>query len=509
MKIHEFFNNIQYFSNDDLRLFEKFLLSPYFNNFQYTSAVYRIILKNLTYISEKKYEELKSIIINETKYSETTVRKVLSYLNEMYIKFIKVQAYNKYEFQSDLVYCNYLLLKGNYNLLNKSVHKIDKLLSEPENTDEDLFIKLFDTNTLNYNILSTSEDILNPITKLDKQKELTIESSKNLMVFTLSKTTINYLNYVIQCNDSNNEKNYVYPVNLEKLFNIIFASEYDTYNSLQKSTINIFYKVYKMFSNISKDKYYDEYKIYFNEIRNLYSVEFSKTHTSILLGYCILRQRLNDKTLFFTTETLLVLFDFIENGYYKNDKTEFLHPLMYRNYIVSCLNVERKDVLSKFINTHTEKLNPSEIENMKIFGMAHYYYLEKNYILSIQYAELIVNPKFLYKYDIYNLMIKNCFEINDYVKIGDILHNYNDYISADDFLTRYDKERYNFFVYCMKKFLIAYFKYETKQNIFDFEYLLKIVSAKPNFVMKNWITGKVSAFISEHYKKFNIKNPGY
>jgi hypothetical protein len=61
----------------------------------------------------------------------------------------------------------------------------------------------------------------------------------------------------------------------------------------------------------------------------------------------------------------------------------------------------------------------------------------------------------------------------------------------------------------MKKYLNAYFKYETKQNIFDFEYLLKIVTEKQNFVMKNWITGKVTAFISEHYKKFNIKSQGY
>jgi hypothetical protein len=507
MKIHDFFNNIHYLSNDDLRLFEKFLISPYFNNLQYTSVVYRIILKNLTYISEEKYEELKSIIISETHYSETTVRKVLSYLNEMYIKFIKVQAYNKYGFQSELVYCNYLLLKGNYNLLNKGAHKIKKLLSEPENIDEDLFMKLFESDTLNYNILSTSEDVLNPITKLDKQKEFTNESSRNLMVYTLSKTTINYVNYVIQC--SNAEENNTFPVNLENLFNVIFTSEYETYNNLQKSTINIFYKIYKLYSNISKDKYYDEYKIYFNEIRNLYNIEFCKTHSSILLGYCILRQRLSDKTLFYTTETLLILFDYIENGYYKNDKTEFLHPLMYRNYIVSCLNVNRKDVLLKFINTHTEKLNPSEIENMKKFGMAHYYYLEKNYIESINYSELIVNPKFLYKYDLYNLMIKNCFETDDYMKIGDILHNYNDYINADDFLTKYDKERYNFFVYCMKKYLIAYFKYETKQNIFDFEYLLKIISGKPNFVMKNWITKKITAFISDHCKRYNVKSPGY
>jgi hypothetical protein len=95
------------------------------------------------------------------------------------------------------------------------------------------------------------------------------------------------------------------------------------------------------------------------------------------------------------------------------------------------------------------------------------------------------------------------------MKIGDILHNYNDYINADDFLTKYDKERYNFFVYCMKKYLIAYFKYVTKQNIFDFEYLLKIISGKPNFVMKNWITKKITAFISDHCKRYNVKSPGY
>jgi len=499
MKVHEFFKNIHYLSDDELKLFEKFLLSPYYNTLQSTCKVYQIIRKNMVCISHENYEELKSIIINETNFSKATVRKILSFLNEMYIKYVKIQAYSSNKFQSEYVCCNYLLLKGNYNLLSKSVQRIDNLIFETGGIDEDSFLKMFEINILNYNILATSEDYLNPISKLEKQKEFTTESSRNLIVHTLSKATINYVNYVIQCNDSKNSGNSAYPINLHKLFNVISTHEFDSYNKLQKSTINLFHKIYKLYSNTLKDNYYDDYKNYFNEIKDLYNIEFHKTQISILLGFCLLRQRTNDKSMFYSSEGLSILFDYIEKEFYKNENTEYLHPLMYRNYVKNCMNLDRKDILLKFIDTHSEKLHPLEIEVMKKFGMAHYKYLAKDYKGSLAKSEFMVLPRFLYKYDIYSLIIKNCFELNYYDRIENILHNYNEYIANDSFLSRYDKVRHNYFVHCMRKFLIAYYKYETKHNIFDFEYLLKTITAKPNFIMKKWITQKVTTFISNHY----------
>lgn len=505
MKIHKFLYNIHYITNEDLKSFEKFLLSPYFNTLQSIYLVYSIIRKNMTYITQQKYEELKSIIMSETKYSKTTLRKILSYLNDKYIVFVKVQAYTHNKYYSDYLSCNYLLLKGNYNLLSKSVKELNEHLSESKVNDEDLFIKLFETNILNYNVLSTSEDTMNPLSKLDKQKYFTLESSKNLMVYTISKTTINFVNYVIQCNDSNNKNDTKYPLHLDSLFDLMKTPEFELYNDLQKTTIILFHKIFMLYNNILRDKYYDDYKDYFNKSKNNFNVEFCKTQTSILLGFSILRQRVNDKTLFYASEALSILFEYIDNEYYKNENTEYLHPLMYRNYVMNCMNIDKKELLLKFVDSHTDKLHPNEIELMKKFGMSHYYYLEKEYGASMETIESINNAKFLYKYDLYNLIIKNCFEIEKYDKIENILHNYKEYIYRDDFLTKYDKERYSYFVYCMKKFLIAKYKYESRHNLFDFEYLSKIINAKQSFAMKNWLNKKVVDFIAKHHKKYGTR----
>lgn len=501
MKIHDFFNNIKYFSNEDFKLFDKFLLSPFFNNFKSASTVYRIIYKNLTFISDRRYEDLKTIIIKETKFSKETVRKILSNLNELYIKFVNVQAHIENKFECDIISCNYLLLKGNYSLLKKRVHLIENHLADSISIDEDIFLKLYEINILNYNILATSEDYFNPAAKIENQKRYTIESSKDLLIYALSKTTINFVNYVIQSNDSNSEKSPNYPINLEILFNQIINSESNIYSNIQITTANLFYKIYKAFNKILNDKYYDDYKDYYNKVKGLFNIEFHKTHTSILLGYSILRQRLSDKSKFYASETLLILFDFIENGFYKNDKTEYLHPLMYRNYVISCLNIEREDLLTRFIDNHSDKLHPSEILPMKKFALVHLYYLRKEYDKSLEHADFKNNPKFLYKYDIYNLNIKNCYELNNFETIEDILHNYRDNINRDEFLTKHDKERFYLLVYFMKKYLIAYYKYETKPIIFDFEYLLESVTKKPDFIMRNWFIKKLNTFISEHYKK--------
>jgi hypothetical protein len=501
MKVNEFLNNIYYFSENDFKSFEKFLLSPYFNNLQASVIVYRIIKKYISFIPLKKFDELKSIITKETKYTEATVRKILAHLNVLYIDYIKILSFKNNEFYNEYISCNYLLKKGNYNLLSKKLDTIDKLLTDPKSLDDDLFIKLYDTDILHYDILATTDDKFNPLSKLNKRKVYTLESTKNLMVYTLSKATLNYVNFVLQCVNSNSYNDNIYPVNLEKLFSLIKTPEFDSYNDIQKATILLYYNSFKLYSNTLNDKYYDEYKDYFNKVKHLYNTEFCKTHTSILLNYCFLRHRTKDRTRFYRTESLSLLFEYMENGYYKNDKTEYLNSVMYRNFVVTCINVERKEILQKFISVHTDKLIPSDIEDMRDFALSHYYYLIGDFKLSIELSESLNNTKFLYRYDINNLIIRNYFELSDFVSLENILHNYKLFIKEDDFLTKYDKERYRYFVYCMKKYLVAYNRYEKKQNIFDFEYLLKLISKNPNFVMKNWLNEKVNEFILNHNKK--------
>lgn len=502
MKVPEFFFNAYYLSKEDLLSFEKFLDTPFFNPMDSQLTVYRIIKKNYDYILLQNYDELKSLILTKTDYTENTLRKILSYLNDNYIKFTKIQAVMTEQFSDEYFYCDYMLKKGNYRLVNSRIGELDKTLLNPANHDNDYFIKMFKKDVLKYDVICTTEDKFNVKSKIYKQKHYTLESTKNLTVYTLAKTTINLVNYVFQSTDIEEYNNGFFPIDLDNIFRFMGTPKYQMFNKHQKQTINLYYKVYLLFSNPLIDAHYYDYKDYYNNIKQEYNLNFKKTHHSILMNYCFLRQRVSDKDGIFIKEALKSLYEYIKNRYYVTQKTEYLHPINYRNFVVYCLNANDKNLLLKFIRQHTDKLHPKEIKSMKVYGMAQYYYLNGEYELSIVNAELLNNAKSHYKYDILNLLIKANYELENFERIRELLHNYKGFIKKDVLLTNTDKTRYNLFVSNMSSLLNNHNNYLATNNIFDYEYLLKQIEGNTYFSLKNWITERINNVISTHHKKY-------
>jgi hypothetical protein len=184
-----------------------------------------------------------------------------------------------------------------------------------------------------------------------------------------------------------------------------------------------------------------------------------------------------------------------------NDKTEYLHATNYRNFVINCVSAGNKNILLKFIKKHSDKLHPKETEIMKIYGMAQYYYLNGEYKLSIENAELLIKAKSHYKYDIINLLIKANYELNNFEKIRELLHNYKTYADKDILLTKTDKEWYFKFVEYTHKFLNEKEKYLKKDKTFNIEHLLHKIETETDFSTKKWLTEKLKTFISAHSKK--------
>ena len=499
MKTPEFFYNIKYLSENDTEAFEKFLQSPYYNNTTSLSVVFEIIKNNFRLIKDNKFDELRKVILRTSEYSATTVGKNLSYLNNMYEEFAKAEGLKSKKFYNEFFRCKYLLLKGNYHLLNKEMDKFDRILNEQDNFDDDIFLNLYDFNMLKYAAISTSDNKLDTLSKLDREKDYTLEASRNLLVYTLAKTTLNYANYVIQCSNSTRKVNKKFPVNLESIFGIAKSQEFRTYNTLQKNTVTIYYKMYRMFSFLTHDKYYKEYRDYYYKVKDTFNHEFRNTHLGMLMNYCFLRYRVKDKDRYFLSEGHRILYDFIDGKYYVNENTEYLHSTIYRNYVVYCATKDRKEMLMKFIENHTDKLNPAEMNMMKDFAMAHYCYASRQYEAGLKHTAKLNNAKFFYKFDLIFLKIKLYYETGDLVSLenmaGILKHN----LQTAEIFNANEMKKFEYLIYCLQLLIKAHEKYEKKQDLLDFEYLLKKIDAKPSFAIRNWLREKVIEFIN----KFN------
>ena len=253
-----------------------------------------------------------------------------------------------------------------------------------------------------------------------------------------------------------------------------------------------------MFLNLNDDSAYDNYKKEFYKTRRYFNELFSKTHFSILITYCVIRKRVDDINLKYSTENSRLLYDFIENETYKDEVKSYLQPVLYRNFVISCNTEESKPLLKKFIDKHSDKLHPDHYKDMHNFALLHYYYLNKEYGKALKIMIELKHPKIVYKYDIYSLELKIYYEKGEYDGLEKLLHNFYGNIKNEKIFTAYDKERHELLVYYFRKLVRKKQKYDEDNKVTELELFKKDIEKEINFVMKKWILSKLEEIIKNH-----------
>ena len=500
MKVPELFYHLKYFKDEDYKSFEKYLNSPFFNSIKSYEKIFRILTRNMGLIKDGEFKVVRDIVIKELEYSENTTLKLLSELGEQVLNYFRVKAVNSNPLTKEIALCESMLSKGYYKIVPNVVASCLNILDE-DKPDEDKYLDYFHLNYISYRASVITESKFYGDLKLTEQQEYTLESSKDLFVYSLARLTINFLNFKIQNIDSSVKSSKPYMIDLKPMFDIIYKDEFKYYDKHQKTLIIIYHKLFLMFLDLYDDNAYNDYKKEFYNARKYFNEFFSKTHFSILITYCVLRKRLKDIDLRYSIENARLLYDFIENEMYKDDVKSYLQPVHYRNFVISCTTEDSKPLLKRFIDKQSDKLHPQHKDEMKNFALLHYYYLNKEYGKALKTMIELKHPKTVYKFDIYSLELKIYYEKRDFEGLEKLLHNYYDNIKNEKIFTANDKERHELQVYYFRKLVSKRVKYNEDNKVVELELFKKDIEKEINFVMKKWILSKLEMIISKHTDK--------
>lgn len=507
MKVPELFHHLKFFEVTDYKRFIKFLKSPFHCYYlkSYT-VIIRIIERNIKLIENDNHRELRDIILKSLKCSENTTLTILSRLGDLVLEYFSLKSFEKNQFEKEYLLCEYFLSIGYYRILGNRIFKCWNILNNGEGIDEDLFLKYFQLDYLNYRYSISNDSKISGDHSIIEQQNLTSNSTKDLFVFSLVRFTINYLNYVIQNIDSSQKNSSKYPLDMQHFFKIIKSEELKLYDTHQKSIIRLYYYLFLMFNDLSNDKAYERYRDHFYKIRMNFNDNYSNTHFSILLNYCNLRQRVNDKGIKYNTEGLNIMKEYIKLKMYVDEQNKYLLPILYRNFVINCNIPSTIIILKEFIDTETSNLHMSHRKDMANFGNAFLSYLNKDYGLALKYMLNLNNPKFMYKYDIRNLELKIYFDKGNYVNLVNALHNYDKYRKREPMFTESDREKYKLMIDNFKKLMRISENYKLKPDISNYEYFLIQIKSSQGFIMKQWFVDKVESIIKSHKIKYGTKN---
>lgn len=421
------------------------------------------------------------------------------------MKYFQVKAFFNEGIYTEILLNDYLFMQGNTNYANLKNYNLTKEIDKLFNNNEQYFYNSFLHNINIYN--SYVVDINTPGDVIEtKQTEFSMKALMNLDMFLIIKMVLLYVNLAVKKINNGNLNLEEIPINLDYYFTEEHYRQFFAKDKRYSDLYHLYKYLYLMYKDTSTVENYNVFKNYISNNGN--SIEHN-TKVKLfysMINYCILRQRFSDKDGFFANEELNNLLVFIEKDYYKNTYSSYLNSYIYYNYVTNCVKINDTERLKNFIDTHSNKLIPEEIEDMTNFGMAHYYFVTNDFHKSLKHINSAKAPKSFYKYDLRNLELKIHILKNNYESVYSILHNYKRLVNQDSSLTYNDKLRFSIFIKHTSK-LNEVMKLGLKKKVlYNYKTLEKNILHEDNFVMKDWLLEKVRFEISKQTEETKIAN---
>lgn len=494
------------FEPDEISEFRKFLESPFFNNNKPILIVYNCILEKQNYLAVNGYDEIINHILKKTSYTKKTTAKILSLLNERILTYYAVK-----NTLSDSVFTStklnqYLLRKGEYFQLNKCSQSADNILRNKNLNFDNLYNSYLHKKNLIYSFIADIDYWKNK--SIFNTFELANSAMFDLYLFFLMELISRYMDLIFQRINTGIKELPDIPVDLKKYMDSIEI--YLNSNKVEENKLilyNLNKYIFGLLNNLENNEKYDKYKKYFFNNIEYFDNSLIAVQIDYLMNYCTIRERLGGDINFFKSEGLKMLTYYIDNDYYKDSMTDFLHPELYHNFISSCMRLSETKRLKIFIEKNTVKLHPDYFEEMSKFALAHLYYLKKEYPLASRCLADIKLKHFMFKFDLLILELKIYYyvSINDVFKtelIEKIIHNFDKTLKEDKHLTGNDKKKIKKFVYYYREYLSLWDKFSRDDKYFkDILKLKKDIDGEKSFASKKWLGDEIDLVIAQHNVK--------
>lgn len=488
MKIIYLFEIYKNFSDEDIKNFEKFLRSPFFNNKKSLLKLFKEIIKNRDLMFLNESNTLVNKICVNQKWSNNKTSKEFTSLSKATIEYLKVSTLLNNNNLSELLVNEYLLKKKTFPLLENRINKFSNYLNNENKLDDDVIFNSFKSNIINFDMQLQNENYLKRKSNGDEFGILR-EATKDISLYSLIQLTCIYVNYYFLEINYGLKKDNLFPIDLNDKFRNCLKNSLFKNDEYKKMLFNIYFSLYNAISSRGDKKKYILYKKNVLSSVNLFSKKSLKYHYQVLINFCMTKDRLGEDKGFFKNEYTGLLYDYFNNDYFKVDN-EYINPIEYSNFVYISYITNNFQKLKLFIENNSAKLNPSVCNNMVNYGLAYYYFGLKEYKKVLKHINNITINKFTFKYDVRNLEIRIYYELNKLETLRTAIHNYRTSILGDEALTKYDKESLIKMLSYVNKLISLNEEMDTFQRKSDAKFIYKLIEKEPIFSLKKWLMEK-------------------
>ena len=486
------------FSKEDVKQFNNFLNSPFFNASGTLIRLYEYLIVFYPGFKSKFLSEEKLFRrINPGRdFNKSTIKNLFADLAAacekyfMHINF-RNREIESYDFLRDEMFKRNL---GKY--LSHNVKKSELLLEKEINHDGDYFLNRMrlSTDKLNHKIINQPK-ANNSI--ISSNVDLLEERAKYITYFFVKEMIREYDNILTMGKTFriDSENSFVHrlfgKIDFEDLLNFLIQ------NSTNKTTAEIFEVYHALllaFSRFENDNHYFRYKkLLSHNIKNL-GINEIRFHTGRLIRYCMYKCAIDNTREKFEKELYSVYLFILSNKFYKSSISGFMPVELYRSILQYGLKVKKYKWIYEFINEYKSKLHPDRRKNMYNYSCAKYFFHRGRFCEAMKSFHKVELNHFMLKLDLKNLMLMTFYELNMYENAFSLIDTYNHFLANDKTLSTQEKRKHKNFVNIVQK-MIAYKTLSNPIIKFDIEKTLE-----NDLPEKGWVYEKMVELEKQYYK---------
>ena len=486
---HDLIAILRSFSPKELKRFTLYLGSEYFN----TRKALRILLEKLlefhplyTDVNCTK-EALYKEVYPDLEYNGGTMRDLLSSLYEAAADFITIESHrDKYSNKYNRI--NELRQRGLPRQAFKCLNELLQNDFASFKVDSEYF-------WAQYNLLIEKVNLGMIFKSHSKQKIINtlIEDVRNselsILLFAILEITANYSNIILiesRFHESNSEelmKRTLKDFHKSGLFRLV--QENSKFGFIAK----VYIAMVEALLNKGNFALYAAYRDLVNKYTQKFSNDELSMHYSKLINCCIRGAKLGRHKSEFDMELTSLYLIFLENGYYKDNKTLYIPANLYRAIVLHAVKMNNLSWLKKVIGKFANDLQPADVDNMRNYAMAFYYFASGRSGEAIETIGKLNITQFIFKYDVYNLKLRIYYENREFNAALELIHSYRQFLKSDKLMPA-----------SRKMFHRTYMKYAARliaitdgSNKYEAGLEVKRLE-KENCVNKEWLIEKLSLF---------------
>ncbi len=461
MKAIELFET---FNKMEIVRFQKYLISPFFNENADSIALFSSFLHFLDKDGEPEKEKVWKKAFKNRKYNDLEFRQKTSVLVKLAEKFLLHQKLEQEGINTNFDLAKLLLdrkLPKHFQLYKRKIIEWKK-----KNEGADTIKKELQFQELELSFLSLEKN------RLGKNNFNEIHESID------QKYILEKLKYVCE------SINYMQVRNVEINLGIgdVLMESLPHSGYLKTPVINIYYNIYLLLMDLQNVEKFQGVKSLIKKYYSYFNFEEVYYLYTYLQNVSI--RQINSGNNEYLSRLVNVYMDMMEIGVLKEIKS--FTPWMYKNIITAGLLSKNFDWVKLFLEEYKNYLTEKEKENAYSYNLANFFFYKKEYDSTIEILNQIQFSDVAYELDGRLLLMRAYYETNEHDALESLLSSFRLYLMRNKLITPKMKKQYQNLIRFTNK-LLKILPHENEK----LSTLKKAVEEQEDIVNKSWLLSKI------------------